>query len=233
MKIGEKRRKLEELRLNKEKLLKQNEQEANHLMSEEKDHNRMVVQLQGTERELRKKLREKERIAEELEKAIQILIAEEARKARNFETLTPEERLIADNFKNNKGRLPWPTERGVITGRFGVQEHPVLKGVKIENFGIDIATVENAYARAVFEGEVKKIIGIPGANQAVIIQHGNFFSVYQNLVNVSVKAGEKVRTKEYIGTIYTDKEDENKTVLSFMIWEEKEKLDPLPWLSGN
>lgn len=225
--------KLEEYRYEKAALLNQNEVEQRYLAEERQEKNRAVVNLQREEKKLRQQLREKQRIAKELEKAIQAIIAEEARRVRDFDRLTPEEKLLADNFVSNKGNLPWPTERGVVTGTFGVHEHPVLKGVQVENFGIDITAPENAVARAVFEGVVKKIIGIPGANQAIIIQHGNYFSVYQNLVEVRVNAGERVKTKQAIGRIFTDHNDEDKTVLNFMIWEEKNKLDPMPWLSGN
>ncbi len=231
--IAHKVNKLEEYREEKRSLLEQNEGEKSYLAEERKEKNTAVVQLQKEEKKLRKQLKEKERIAKELEKAIQEIIDEEARKVRNFDRLTPEEKMLADNFISNKGKLPWPTERGVIIGTFGIQEHPVLKGVKIENFGIDISAPENALARAVFNGEVKKIIGIPGANQAVIIQHGNYFTVYQNLVEVRVNMGEMVKTKQALGRVFTDHNDENKTVLNFMIWEEKNKLDPMPWLSGN
>ncbi len=231
--IADKLIKLEEYREEKKNLLAQNEGEKRKLAVERQGKNSAVVQLQKEERKLNRQLREKERIANELDKAIQAIIAEEARKARNFDRLTPEERLIADSFISNKGRLPWPTERGVVTGNFGIQEHPVLKGVKIENFGIDIAAPENALARAVFDGEVKKVVGIPGANQAVIIQHGNYFSVYQNLVEVRVNVGDRVKTKQPLGRIFTDRSDDNKTVLNFMIWEEKNKMDPMPWLSRN
>ena len=231
--IEDKVAKLVQYRNERNSLLTQNERESKHISEERGERNRAVIQLQKEERRLRQKLREKERIASELDKEIQAIIAEEARKARNFDRLTPEEKLIADNFISNKGRLPWPTEKGVITGNFGVHEHPVLKGVRVENFGIDISTPQDALARAVFDGEVKKIIGIPGANQTIIIQHGNFFSVYQNLVEVRVIQGEKVKTKQPIGKIFTDRSDENKTVLNFMIWKEKNKMDPIPWLSGN
>ena len=231
--IESKIEKLKEYREERSRLLGQNEKEKENIASERSQRNRAVVILQREEQKLRQKLREKERIANELEKEIQAIIAEEARRVSDFSRLTPEEQLIADNFRNNKGRLPWPTERGVVTENFGIQEHPVLRGVKIENFGIDITTTENSLARAVFEGEVKKIIGIPGANQTIIIQHGSFFSVYQNLIEVRVGVGEMVNTKQPIGKVFTDKTEENKTVLNFMIWEEKTKMDPVPWLSEN
>lgn len=231
--VGTKNDKLLEYQEERKNLLGENEREKERIGVERIEQNKLLINLQKREGELKLQLTEKERIARELEKAIEAIIAEEAKRGRNFNSLTPEERIIADNFKSNKGRLPWPTERGIITGSFGIQEHPVLKGVKIENFGIYITTTENAEARVVFEGEVKKVIGIPGANQAVIVQHGNYFSVYQNLINVRVKTGDRVNIKQTLGNIYTDLNEENKTTLNFMIWEEKRRLNPAEWLSEN
>ena len=96
-----------------------------------------------------------------------------------YDQLTPEERLISNNFMENKGRLPWPTEKGVITEHFGVHQHPVLKGITINNNGVDIVTVPGAEARAIFDGVVSKVFAILGANYAVIIRHGNYLTVYQ------------------------------------------------------
>jgi len=222
---------LEEDKKEKELLLVEEQKEWDKLNKEKHEENDLVVNLQKKEKQLRRKLREKRRIAKKLEEEIERLIAEEARKARGLDRLTPEQKLIADNFKNNKGRLPWPTERGIITEKFGLHNHEILKGVKVRNNGVDIATSQGATARTVFEGEVRKIIAIPGANQAVIIRHGNYLSVYQNLVNVAVKTGDNVRVKERIGTVFTDTNDDNKTVLHFEIWEENTKLDPSVWLS--
>ncbi|MBA7517142.1 hypothetical protein ES705_09195 [subsurface metagenome] len=223
---------LEEDKKEKELLLVEEQKEWDKLNREKGEENRLVVKLQKEEKQLRRKLREKRRIAKKLEKEIERLIAEEARKAQGLDRLTPEQKLIADNFRSNKGRLPWPTERGIITEKFGLQNHEILKGVQVRNNGVDIATSQGATARTVFEGEVRKIIAIPGANQAVIIRHGNYLSVYQNLVNVAVKTGDNVGVKEGIGTVFTDTNNDNKTVLHFEIWEENKKLDPSVWLSN-
>jgi len=223
---------LEEDKKEKELLLVDEQKEWDKLNRETREENSLVVNLQKKEKQLRRKLREKRRIAKKLEEEIERLIAEEARKARGLDRLTPPQKLIADNFRSNKGRLPWPTERGIITEKFGLHKHDILKGVQVRNNGVDIATSQGATARTVFEGEVRKIIAIPGANQAVIIRHGNYLSVYQNLVNVAVKTGDNVRVKERIGTVFTDTNNDNKTVLHFEIWEENTKLDPSVWLSS-
>jgi septal ring factor EnvC (AmiA/AmiB activator) len=139
--------------------------------------------------------------------------------------MTKEEQLIAGNFEKNKGRLPWPVSKGIIVGRFGIQQHPVLTHVTTNNKGIYIQTEKNEDARAVFEGEVTQRFSIPGNNNAVIIRHGNYRTVYSNLTDIYVKEGDKVSAKQRIGKIYTDSED-GKTALYFMVWKEKELQNP-------
>lgn len=143
-------------------------------------------------------------------------------------SLTPEARQLAANFAANKGTLPWPVERGIIVGKFGKQPHPVAKGIVVNNPHVEIATQKGAKARAAFDGEVTSVIRIPGANKAVLVRHGNYFTVYGNLVEVFVKSGDKVTTKQELGTIYTDKE--NQTVLQFGLWLDDKIQNPEPWL---
>lgn len=143
-------------------------------------------------------------------------------------SLTPEARQLAANFAANKGTLPWPVERGIVVGKFGKQPHPVAKGIVVNNPHIEIATEKGSKARAAFDGEVTSVIRIPGANKAVLVRHGNYFTVYGNLVEVYVKAGDKVRLKQELGTIYTDKE--NQTVLEFGLWLDDQIQNPEPWL---
>jgi len=138
-------------------------------------------------------------------------------------TLTPEEKLISDNFEENKNRLPWPTERGIITANFGIQNHPVLKGVTIENNGIDITTTDGAYARSIFKGKVTAISYIEGINNIVLIKHGSYYSVYTNLTGILVKVNDIVNEKQLLGKIATN-DDENKTSLNFQIWKGKQNL---------
>jgi murein hydrolase activator len=192
----------------------------------------IVESLKSTEEKLRRELRERELIQLRVESEIRKIIEEEARKAKatnSINRLTPEQQLISDAFDKNLGLLPWPTEQGIITAEFGEHEHPVLKGIKIKSNGIDISTAQNANVRAVFKGEVTTVVAIPGANFTVIITHGNFRTLYQNLVNVRVKAGDKIETKEYIGKVYTN--SDNITKLHFEIWKEMKILDPEAWLS--
>jgi septal ring factor EnvC (AmiA/AmiB activator) len=142
--------------------------------------------------------------------------------------LTPEAKQLAANFAANKGKLPWPVERGMVVGKFGKQPHPVAKGIIVNNPHIEIATETDANARAAFEGVVSSVIRIPGANKAVLVSHGNYYTVYGNLVDVYVKSGDKVTVKQTLGKIYTDKD--NRSVLQFGLWLDDKIQDPEPWL---
>lgn len=146
-------------------------------------------------------------------------------------TLTKEETLVSGNFERNIGRLPWPTANGFISGHFGIQQHPVLTHVTTNNKGVYIQTPSGSTARAVFEGVVTQRFSIPGSNNGVIIQHGNYRTVYANLTQIYVKEGEKVSAKQAIGKIYTDDEDGNKTILYFQVWKDKNVQNPERWIS--
>jgi septal ring factor EnvC (AmiA/AmiB activator) len=214
-------------------LAEEKKSENRNLKKEVNQKNNIVARLKKKEYELKAQIAEKKKINERIEKEITEIITAEAKKLKNasiYNQLTPEERLISNNFMENKGRLPWPTEKGVITEHFGVHPHPVLKGITIENNGVDIVTTQGAEARALFDGVVSKVIAILGANYTVIIRHGNYLTVYQNLVNVKVKKGDIIRVKQAIGTIYTDKET-NITMLHIEIWKELQKQNPEEWLS--
>ena len=145
--------------------------------------------------------------------------------------LTKEETLISGNFERNQGRLPWPTSNGFISGHFGIHEHPVLKHVTTNNKGIYVQTPVGSSARAVFEGVVTQRFSIPGSNNAVIIQHGNYRTVYANLTQIFVKEGDHVTAKQAIGKIYTDDERDNKTELYFQVWNGKTLQNPESWIA--
>ena len=145
--------------------------------------------------------------------------------------MTRAEKKLSDDFAGNRGRLPFPVAgRYTIVGTFGEQQHQELKYVRTNNSGIDIQTNPGAEARAVFNGEVTRVFVVPGYNNSVIIRHGNYLTVYSNLSQVYVKAGDKVSTRQTIGKIFTDTESGNATILHFQLWKEKTKLNPTPWL---
>ena len=144
--------------------------------------------------------------------------------------LTPAEKTLSTNFVSNKGKLPWPVERGVISSSYGKHASVVSSKVTVTNNGIDIATTEGAKARAVFDGEVASVTKLTGANTVVILRHGEYFTVYSNLENVTVKRGDKVKTKQNIGTVHTNK-TESKTELHFELLKEQVRQNPANWLS--
>ena len=144
--------------------------------------------------------------------------------------LTPEMQLISKNFMGNKGKLPWPVERGTITERFGKHPHPVLKDVMVENNGIDILTNDGAAVRSIFDGTVVNVIFNPSFQKGVIIKHGEYYSVYTNLSDVTVKAGDKITTKQRIGTAWENPEEE-KTEVHLEIWKNTVLLDPALWIN--
>jgi murein hydrolase activator len=208
------------------------EQQKSLLQSEQGKKQTMVKSLSKKEKQLQKDLEEKKRIADKIEKEIARIVEEERKKVIKSGT-TPEQKLIGQNFAENKGRLPWPVEKGIITSQFGLQKHPVLKYVTENNPGIEISSLGRTPVRSVFKGEVSGVFPIQGANMTVIIRHGKFLTVYENIVDLKVKKGDKVETKQEIGNVFCETENGNKAILKFMIFEEKEKLDPEAWISKN
>lgn len=223
-------------------LIEDSEREKLKLAEEREQRDRMIHDLQDKEKELRAELKKKDREAKKLEQAIARIIEEEIRKAKakaektdtkvtkSGFALTPEEMTLSTNFAENRAKLPWPSERGVITSTFGEHPHPTLRDIKTVNNGVDISTEEGAQARAVFEGTVSAVIAIPGAHKAVIVRHGEYLTVYSNLENVEVKMGDKVAVKQALGTVVTDR-DENRTVLHFELWKGAEKQNPALWIA--
>ena len=149
----------------------------------------------------------------------------------NSMSANTEDYKLTDNFAANRGRLPWPVERGIITESFGEHAHPDFKYIKTKNNGIDITCSAGSHARAVFDGEVSSVVFISGINYVVMIRHGDYLSVYSNLQGVSVKKGEHVKAKQSIGTLVTDSED-GKTRIHFEVWHGALLVNPENWIAN-
>lgn len=145
--------------------------------------------------------------------------------------LTPEGKVVANSFKANQGRLPWPVSKGYISLRYGDQPHPVQQHLTIHNSGVEISTVVGTRARSVFQGEVLQVQVLSGNNKAVLIQHGDYITVYQNLSDVYVKKGDKVTLKQEIGVVNTNASGQ--TVLKFLLSHNTTIHNPQSWLSGS
>ena len=217
-------------------LISNKKENLNKILEDKKEKNTTVAKLKKSEKIFLKKIKEQQKQSRILEEKIKRIIEEEIRLARerlknedNTISLTPEAKLLSDQFSANKGNMPWPLEQGLIVRYFGKQKHHVFGNVETFNNGINIATNENAIIRAVFNGKVSRIFFIKGEGKAVLINHGEYFTVYSGLKTVSVKLGDEVLTKEKIGTVLTDNSD-NKTELHFEIWQGYDKLNPSLWL---
>lgn len=234
---------LAESRNSKQEILQLREREHDKLSGDQRKQRQMLNTLKKKEKELLAQQKKQQKKADELNSRIERLIAEEIKKSetknsskkstsgRPEERMTKEETLIAGNFEKNKGRLPWPVEKGFVSGKYGVQPHPVLEHVTINNKGIYIQTTSSCEARSVFEGVVTQRFSVPGSNNAVIIKHGNYRTVYANLTEIYVKEGDKVSPKQRIGKIYVDSDNDNKTELYFQIWKDKSLENPSLWLA--
>jgi len=217
----------------KSSLLGNEQSEIFELEKEQTKTTKIKTSLQSKEKELRASIRDKEKQKNKLARQIEKIIAAEIAPKKDLKTgktyaLTPSEKKLTSSFVSNKGSLPWPTQRGVISETFGVHNHPVLKRVKTKNNGINIVTSKNGEARAVFKGKVVSITKISATNLAVIIKHGEYFTVYSNLDKVYVAKGDEVVTKEIIGQIHTDLK--GKTELHFEIWKGTLKQNPAYWV---
>lgn len=210
---------------------------SKELESEKLKENSYVTELQKKEKELKRRLQKQIQDRERLAKQLNKLISQQIKKGKDSSSgsrLTPEEKLISDDFARNKGKLPWPVMEGFISKKFGLSTDPVHKLVKMFNYGVDITTSKNAQVRAVFSGVVTQIGFISGGNNVVVIQHGDYFTVYPNLIKVTVKQGDKVNTKDILGTVNYDSEEGS--ILNFQIWKitgktEPDKLNPEQWLA--
>jgi len=144
--------------------------------------------------------------------------------------VTPETKLLSGKFESNKGRLPWPVDKGVITESFGMHAHPVLKNITTYNNGINITTTSNATVKSIYDGEVTAVISIPGANMAVIVKHGEYLTVYSNLASVNVSKGQQVKAGSVLGTAAKESLD-GKTEAHLEIWKGRTKLNPSEWIA--
>ncbi len=243
--LSHKKNELEQKKNEKTGLKVTQETQKKDLENEKIQHDKMLVNLQASEKSLQKRLAEKLKAKEKLEKNIAALIRKEVEAAKkkavssgkknvtneNVFTLTPEAQQLSTSFANNKGSLPWPVEKGIISETFGEHAHPFLKNVTIKNDGVDIKTAKGSNVRSIFTGEVTGTINLP-TGSAIIIRHGEFLSVYSNVETLYVQKGDKVTTRQKIGTVKTDTESGTAEV-NLQIWKGFTKMNPQLWLAKN
>ena len=221
----------------RKELVSENRNVTNFLISEQVTQENVLKSLNKNFKNFKKQITNKQTQASLIDAKIESLISEAialsnkkaGKKASNFFSLTPESKILAENFKSNKGQLPWPVIKGVIVQRYGTQTHPVVNTTKIKSSGVSIATESRMKARVVFEGEVMSILAFKNSNPTVLIKHGNYITAYKNLSKVFVKKGQKVKSKQDLGQIFTNKET-GKTILQFSVFKGMKSEDPAFWL---
>lgn len=267
--------KLNAQKIEKQKLIAENEKERQSLLVEKQEQEKLVNSIKKDKNrivsEIRKKQRESKTIDAQINRLIREAIAEANRKAAAERAkaaelaaaerskssskgaskevkavketvtktavssskieLTPEDKLIADSFRANRGKLPWPVEKGFISLGYGDQPHPIYNTLVVHNSGLEITTNEGSNARAVFEGEVASVMVLSPVNKAVMIQHGDYFTIYQNLSSVNVTKGDKVSIKQNLGRIRTNG-DTGKTVIKFLLLQNTSYNNPQGWLAN-
>jgi septal ring factor EnvC (AmiA/AmiB activator) len=231
--LQKQRTKLGQKKQEKDLLLQAQVHENTTLLALKTKQNEVIARLSAREKELEEELAESNKAVARVDKLVADLVEEErrARLAENNSANNAGSVAMSSSFAGNKSRLIWPVETGFISSKFGEQPHPVLKGIKVNNHGVGIQTSKGQEVRAVYDGEIMTVATIPGLNKLVAVQHGDYTTVYAKLGKVVVKTGQKIKAKQILGEVYTDKE--GTTELQFQIWRNQEKLDPQVWLADK
>jgi septal ring factor EnvC (AmiA/AmiB activator) len=223
-------------RKDKKQLIEQNRKAQKELDNIRKKQNALVLELKKREKnyaaQIKQKQKQQEEIDKEITRLIRAAIAASNKKAGTKTgsfVLTPEAKALAASFVSNKGRLPWPVEKGIVTQRFGTQRHPVVRTTTIKSNGVTLSVPAEATARSVFEGKVLNIVQFKGSNPIVLVQHGNYITSYKNLSKVYVKKGDRITAKQAIGQIFTNR-DTGKTTLQFSLFYNTTPQNPALWL---
>ena len=219
-----------------ESLIIENQTTKNNVSIQLLSKNKLLQSISSNEiqyvREIKTKQKTSAKIDKEIEKIIAKAIAESNRKKKissKVFALTPEAKILSNNFTSNKGKLPWPVEKGYVTLKYGKQPHPVVKTATIQSNGIRIITASSQNVRSIFNGVIYRIISSKNGSKTILVQHGNFFTVYKNLSTIYVEKGDEVSTKQDLGEIITNKIS-GQTILSFSLFKDNKTENPLLWL---
>ena len=224
---------LDEQKNQKKSLILANEKIKINLDKENLTQKNMIVEIKSDEKRFANQIRIKQKQAQDIDKQIEMIIAEATAKVKNKGlpefNLTAEAKLISKKFNENKGKLPWPVEKGIVILKYGKQPHPIVRTTTIQSNGVRILTSQNQEVRAIFDGKVYSIIISKNGSHAILVQHGNFFSVYKNLSEIYVKKGETIETKQVIGKLITNKSS-GQTILNFSIFKDGVTQNPSAWI---
>ena len=223
---------LDSQKTNKQLLINENENIKKELSIQYDDLNKLIAEVNKDQKKYKNEIKQKQKLSKDIDKKIEKLIREALANSKRNDggfKLSEEAQLISKNFNANKGRLPSPVIRGNVVLGFGKQPHPIVKTATIQSNGVRIRTSSDVEARTIFDGEVYSIIISKNNSRTVLIQHGNFFTVYKNLSQIYVSKGDKLKTKEAIGKIATDPLN-GQTILSFSIFYNGVPQNPRTWI---
>ncbi|MEM7185874.1 MAG: peptidoglycan DD-metalloendopeptidase family protein [Bacteroidota bacterium] len=227
----------------KDALIAENRLAKKKLDEEKRDQEALVASLKKDEGKFAKQIRGKQKEADRIERQIDKLIREAiaannketrstvktTRKSTSTFTLTPEAKTLAKNFRDNKGKLSWPVERGRILNRYGTRQHPQFPNVKQKFNGVEIITETGMKVRSIFKGEVFQVQQTQATNKWVYVRHGDYITIYTNLVDLKVKKGDKVSTKQELGTVFTNPQS-GRAVMKFYVYQNTKKMNPADWV---
>jgi murein hydrolase activator len=237
-------------RQEQESVLREKITETQNLQVLKGKQSNVVTLLSQKEKALKNQLSSNKQAVEKLENMIARIVEREIKRSLERErkdesasnkssessnnkaiAMTAEESKLATSFSALRGRMPWPVGSGFISDHFGVHNHPVLKGIKTNNNGVDIQTSAGNDVKVVYDGIVQSVVSIPGANMIVAVQHGDYFTVYSKLSNVSVSTGQKISSGQKIGVVATD--NDGTSEINFQVWKNFDKINPEKWLRGR
>ena len=223
---------LDSQKIGKQNLINENDKIRINLNNEQVNLNDMIVKINRNQKKYVADIKKKQNVSKEIDRKINKLIKEAIAKSKNKNNgiaMTEEAQLISKNFSANKGKLPWPVAKGYIVLGFGKQPHPIVKTTTIQSNGVRIRTSSDVKARSIFNGFIYSIILSKNNTYTVLVQHGNFFTVYKNLSQISISKGDKISTKQVIGNIATDITSQQ-TILSFSIFKDGKPQNPSSWI---
>lgn len=229
--LTRKKERLAVLKKDAEAVKAERQKELDNLKKDESKADNVVRKLQKDRKKYQSQLASKKKEIDALNREIARLIADamkkDGQKTSGRKPKAPVDTKLDAEFSRNKGKLPWPAD-GPVVSRFGKHYHPVYKNLELPpNNGVDIALSRGEHVKAVFDGVVSQVLVMPGYNQCVLIQHGNYFTLYCKMKNIAVKAGDKVSTGQLIGDIDTIN---GQTQLHFEVWKGKDPQNPEAWL---
>lgn len=235
--IADKNEELESEKKEKSRVLDLNQRQRAALKTDKVEQVDLLAVVKANEKKYAADIKEKSRERNKIDSELKALIAADIKASNKGKTgavankffLTPEAKLLANNFKSNKGKLPWPVEEGFVSRRYGKQPHPVVRSLTIDSNGLRMQSPGGAKVRSIFEGKVIRITKSKYGILAVHIRHGNYTSIYDNLKSVSVETGDTVKTKDIIGEIFTSNSGE--TELKFVLMQDTETVDPAHWIA--